>query len=221
MSKRILYLGLDPTHYQANGEVTHWPIIQIVPRPLWEPPIYEALSNFQQYSHIIVTSKSTVTILKDYLSNLAIDLETWAAKATLAVGQVTAKHLEACGINPLRVAQEETAEGIIHELKQLPLEQSHVFWPHSSQARPIIKEFLVAHHICHTTCILYDPKPLLLEQLPSLENFDEIVFTSPSTVEAFQHFFKKVPNNVQLVAIGPITARSLNKWIDSDRHLKS
>jgi|GEM_PF-3310195 len=24
--KRILYLGLDPTHYPSIGEITHWPI---------------------------------------------------------------------------------------------------------------------------------------------------------------------------------------------------
>jgi uroporphyrinogen-III synthase len=210
---RILYLGLDPTHYQTNGEVIHWPIIQIVPRPLSDPSILEALSNFAHYSHIIVTSKSTVAILQDYLPLLGIDLRTWAAKVTLAVGRVTEKHLRECGLNFIRVAQQETAEGIVHELKQLQLEQASVFWPHSSQARMMIKEFLVTAGIRHSTCILYDPKPQIPHAIPAIETFDEIVFTSPSTVEAFLHIFGKIPVQIRLVAIGPITAQFLAKKV--------
>ncbi len=211
MSKRILYLGLDPTYYQANGEIIHWPIIQIIPRPLSESDIHQALSNFKNYSHVIVTSKSTVLILLDYLSQLKIDLQTWVQKTTLAVGQVTAKHLKACGITPTRVAQEETAEGLIEELKQLPLEQAYVFWPHSAQARPVIKEFLVTQNIQHTTCILYDPQPYIPGTLPNLEHMDAVVFTSPSTVKAFLQVFGAFPSHLQLVAIGPVTGRFLKE----------
>ncbi len=209
MSKRILYLGLDPTHYQTNGEITHWPIIQIIPRSFNDPLINETLSNFKSYTHIIITSKTTVAILKDYLPRFGIDLRLWATKLTLAVGRVTAQHLEDCGIIPAKVATEETAEGMIHELQQLSLEHAHVFWPHSSQARPMIKNFLATHHIRHTTCILYDPSPHRPTKLPFLETFDEIVFTSPSTVQAFLHIFGSFPSHIKLTAIGPITAQAL------------
>jgi uroporphyrinogen-III synthase len=209
MSKRILYLGLDPTHYACKGEVFHWPIIQIIPRPLSEPSVQQALHHFQQYSHVIITSKSTVAILKDYLARLGIELQIWKQKTTLAVGQVTAKHLEACGIKPAKVAQEETAEGMIHELAQMSLEDAHVFWPHSAQARPVIKDFLVNRHIRHTTCQLYDTKSQVPGALPNLADFDEIVFTSPSTIEAFLQIFGTFPSQIELVAIGPITARFL------------
>jgi uroporphyrinogen-III synthase len=211
MSKRVLYLGLDPTHYQSNGQVTHWPIIQIVPRPLSDPSICKAFSHFAHYSHVIVTSKSTVAILQNYLPLHGISLQTWAKKATLAVGQITANHLKAYGITPIRVAQEETAEGIIFELKQISLEQAYVFWPHSSQARSTIKEFLLAQNIHHTTCILYDPKPQIPRELPPLETFEEIVFTSPSTVKAFLQIFGQFPSHARLVSIGPITSRFLEE----------
>jgi uroporphyrinogen-III synthase len=213
MPKRILYLGLDPTHYQGQGEITHWPIIQIFPRPLSEPTVYQALRHFEHYSHILVTSKSTVAILHEYLPQLGIHLPIWANKTTLAIGQVTAKSLQACGITPAQIAQEETAEGMIQMLKQLPLELAHVFWPHSAQARPLIKNFLVTHLIRHTTCILYEPRLQISEILPDLESFDEIVFTSPSTVEAFLQIFKTMPFHIQAIAIGPITAHALKEKI--------
>lgn len=219
MPKSILYLGLDPTHYinqnGNQGEIFHWPIIQIVPRPLSDPSLRQALENFDCYSHVIATSKSTVAILHDYLPQLNIKMEVWRKKMTLAVGKVTAKHLQAIGITPAKVAQEETAEGIIAELEQWPLENAHLFWPHSAQARPIIKDFLETKNISHTTCILYESQPHISGPLPQLEQFNAIVFTSPSTVEAFLHIFGSFPLHAQLIPIGPITAHCLQSKLFS------
>lgn len=217
MTKRILYLGLDPTLYRAQGHVTHWPIIRIMPRPLTEPDLQRALCTFDHYSHVIISSKSSVTILKDYLPRLGISLQKWAVKTTIAVGQVTAKHLTDCGIQPAIVAQEETAEGIMTELQSLSLEDAHVFWPHSARARSVLKDFFITSSIRYTTCILYDPVPRLPDHLPTLDHFDEIIFTSPSTVEAFLDIFGEFPTHIALTSIGPITAR----YLDEQRVLKS
>jgi len=209
--KRILYLGLDPIHYPCIGEITHWPILRMIPYPLSEPRIDKALRDFPYYSHLIITSKTTVAILQNYLPQLGIDLRCWAEKMTLAVGHITAKHLQGLGVKPLKIAQEETAEGLVNELKQLSLEQAHVFWPHSAKARPVIKNFLSQENICHTTCALYDSSPQTPGDLPSLETFDEIVFTSPSTVEAFLQIFGEFPSKTRCLAIGPITLESLSR----------
>lgn len=220
MSKRILYLGLDPTHFKTSGEMTHWPIIHILPRPLTDPSVYHALKDFDLYSHILITSKSAVAILHQYLPLMGIPWHTWVDKTTVAIGQVTAMHLKACGITSLQIAQQETAEGLIEVLKELPsLEKAYVFWPHSSQSRPVIKNFLEAYPIRHTTCILYDPKPLLPQVLPNLENFDEIVFTSPSTIDAFFSIFGEFPQHLCLTTIGPITADYLKNFRQKNQFL--
>ncbi len=213
MTKKILYLGLDPTHYKSQGDITHWPIIQIVPRCLSDPAIQSALNNFEAFTHVIVTSKSAVTILKDYLELSNIPLIQWAAKATLAVGQVTAKQLNACGIIPLKVAADEKAEGIVEELRQLDLTNAHLFWPHSSKARTVIEEFCTAHTILLTSCNLYEPRPHIPRELPQLKHFDEIVFTSPSTVDAFLEIFNHFPAHTTLTPIGSITGHYLYKHL--------
>ena len=213
MQKRILYLGLDPTHYQAqnDGTITHWPIICIVPRPLTDPAIQRALAAFKHYSHVIFTSKSTVAILHDYLNRLGIPSESWAAKMTLAVGQATTKHLEVYGIKASVVAQEETAEGLINVLQQLPLKQAHLFWPHSAQARSVIRDFFIDQGIRYTACPLYDTQTYVPGSLPDLNTFDEIVFTSPSTIKAFLEIFGQLPSHLCLTPIGPVTASFLAK----------
>lgn len=211
--KKILYLGLDPTHYKTDGELAHWPIIRIVPRPLSEPQLHDALKRFEEYTHVIVTSKSTVAILKEYLPLLGIALNRWAHKMTLAVGHVTAKHLEACGIQPARVASEETAEGLVREIETLDHRNAHFFWPHSSKARPLIESYFVKQKIPHTSCILYDPQAQIPKELPQLADYDEIVFTSPSTIDAFLDIFGQFPSHARLTPIGPITERYLERLL--------
>lgn len=218
MPKRILYLGLDPTHYPENGVITHWPIIKIVPRDICDPMIQKILCLFDHYTHVLITSKSTVEILSNYLLQLGISLNTWRKKITLAVGEVTADHLNAIGITPAAIASEETAEGLIAGFKKMTMDDAgrflkgmHVFWPHSSQSRPILRVFLAENCIRHTTCDLYDPRINIPGNLPDLESFEEIVFTSPSTVDAFLEIFGAFPMHAKLIPIGPVTGDYLNK----------
>ena len=211
--KKILYIGLDPCHYQGHGQVTHLPLIQIVPRPLHDPIIYPSLKHFSSYTHILITSKSSVPILADYLSALGFSIEDWGLKKTCAVGQVTALFLKQIGITPFAIAKEETAEGLVEVLKSLDLTSSRLFWPHSSEARPVIKNFLDQESIAYQSCPLYDPQIIHYPTLPKIDSFDEIVFTSPSTVKAFMTHFKHFPSHLKLTAIGPITARYLEELL--------
>lgn len=208
--KQVLYLGLDPTHYKEEGQLTHCPLIQIHPRSLEEPAIGQALQHFSSYTHVLITSKSTIPVLLDFLAHFGYTVQDWAKKMTLAIGQVTAHHLSAQGIHSYRIAQEETAEGLVKELSSLPLQDAHVFWPHSAQSRSIISDFFHRHQFSLRECIVYETRFLYPHPLPDLNQFDEIVFTSPSTVEAFLHVFKRFPIHPRLTPIGPVTAACLS-----------
>lgn len=216
MTKRILYLGLDPSRYPDQGTITHWPIIKIIPRSICEPVIQGALCLFEHYTHVLITSKSTVDILSDFLLQLGIPMNAWKKKITLAVGQGTAARLQAVGVSPAVIAEEETAEGMIAELKKMMMNDpqwihngTYIFWPHSSQSRSILKDFLSENGIRHVACELYDPQLNVPGELPILESFDEIVFTSPSTVNAFLEIFGTFPLHAKLIPIGPITEKAL------------
>ncbi len=206
-STRILYLGLDPTNFVTQGQVTHAPLIQIKPYPLNQ--VQDELIRFPLFTHVILTSKSTVEILMSYLKLLGLDNNSWSNKIIAAIGQVTAKHLTAHGLNPQIIAQEETAEGLISELDSLTFNDAHVFLPQSRLARPLLKEYFTKRGINLLACKLYDTLPFRPRPLPDLEKFDEIVFTSPSIVDAFLTYYNKLPTNKILKPIGPITAQYL------------
>lgn len=210
-SRKILYLGLNPSFYKTNGNIYHYPVIEIYPCLLSDVNVRSALDSFYDFTHIIITSKSSIPILCQFLENRKIPLAEWQKKQTIAVGQVTGRRLAENGIQPSIIAQTETAEGVIEELKKMDLSNAFLFWPHSSGARPVLQEFFLSHSIRFVSCPFYQTVVKAHHSKPDLESFEEIIFTSPSTVDAFLTLFGKFPDHCLLTCIGPVTQQYLEK----------
>jgi uroporphyrinogen-III synthase len=201
-----LYLGLRP----KDPAVIHFPLIQIVPRPAAE--IKAALDNC--YSHILFTSQSAVEIFFN-------TLKTGVKGKILAVGQETKRKIEEFGCEVEAAPEEESAEGLIKLLETMEL--SYVLWPRSALSRSLISDYLTTRKVPFCALVLYDTKPHLPGPLPPMEEIGEIIFTSPSTVHAYLHFFKEFPEGKKLTAIGPITQMALERafssqWSSSGAH---
>lgn len=218
--KKILYLGLEvPPHLErdqkTSNEVTHCPLIQILPRAFTDPSIKSAFAAFNSFTHLIFTSKSAVSIFFDFARAFGIGHEEISLKTTIAIGQRTASKLEENRIQASLIATEETAEGLVKVLDPDALKTSHIFFPHSSLSRPVIGNWLKKHAIPHTACAIYDTVPNIPALLPDLTSFDEIVFTSPSTVDAFLKAYGSFPTGKTLSCIGPITERHLQYRVNA------
>lgn len=85
----------------------------------------------------------------------------------------------------------------------------YFFLPHSKRARPNLTEFMKKKGIPYFALAIYDTHFQCLQPIPPLEDFDEIVFTSPSTVEGFIRIFGMLPKDKKLRAIGPLTQQAL------------
>ena len=107
------------------------------------------------------------------------------------------------------IAEEETQEGVMHELALLDLDDAYLFVPGSARARPALAQYLRNRQLRHKICHLYDTIAQQPEKAPSLENIDAIVFTSPSTVEAFVQLYGVVPKGKEIISLGPITKTAL------------
>lgn len=188
--KHILYLGLRPPKDTPQVCYTHLPVISTVPVNGEEDFI-----DLEPFTHIIFTSRTAVQLM---LQKAALNKQT-----VIAVGQATYAELRHLGYEAL-VPVEETAEGVIGVLSQLDLSQANVLWPRSGQARSVISDYLRENKIQFTEYILYNVVPRVPEHIPDLALFDEILFTSPSTVEAFLKIYPELPAN-KCRAIGRIT----------------
>jgi len=182
---RILYLGLDPSAHILRGEVTHCPLIEIVPL---RPEIPRG-----RYSHILFTSKTAVDLFDQPIE--------WPA---IAVGERTAERLRRKGIQPVRVAEDESSEGVVEILDGV----EHLLWPHSRLSRRVIPNYCEKTGIELTEVELYTTQRRAISP-PDLEQFDEIAFTSPSTVNAFFHYFDQIPPEVEVWTQGAVTRLAL------------
>lgn len=181
----ILYLGLRP-----KEGTYHYPVIRTERCTSIKP----ALNRWSQFTHVIFTSQTSV--------------EYWPGpwdKESIAIGDATASALRQNGLSPL-VARKATQEGVMELVSEL---KGVFFLPHSKRARPNLVRFLQEKGIPHFAFELYDTHFQQLEPVPNLKDFDEIVFTSPSTVEGFLRIYGTLPKNKKLRAIGPITEMAI------------
>ena len=206
-----LYVGLDPTHFKTDNLIVHCPLIQTFPRDFNEVSIKKQFDAIPKYTHLIFTSKIGVKTFLACLAHHGYTLEDLAGKKVVAVGKKTAATLEKEGIKVTLIADEETQEGVVKKLELLNLDEAYLFLLQSALARSVLTEFLTRRGVNHQLCPLYDTKTRIPKELPKLENYQEIVFTSPSTVNAFIELFGSLPQDKKLTPIGPVTRARLEK----------
>jgi uroporphyrinogen-III synthase len=216
---RVLYLGSDPKEFPCEGELIHCPLIKIVPRNPHSPQIKSAFDDLPSYTHILFTSKHAVRVFLDDLLQLGGTRENLKDKKLIAIGKVTEKTLQQEGLQAALTAEEETQEGIIQSLRPFNLQDAYFFLPRSSLSRPLLTHFLREREIRYQACDIYDTLPQKPDPLPNIEEVDEIVFTSPSTVNAFLQIFSKIPEEKKLTVSGPITEHALKKHMINEQEV--
>lgn len=167
----------------------HYPVI----RTKRVASLAPALNRWKQFTHVIFTSQTAV--------------EYWPGpwdKELIAIGPATAAKLPKVA----RIASIATQEGIGDEIANI---KGTFFYPKSNLARPFLTQFMLQRGIQFFAFDLYETHFEKIEPVPQLEDFDEIVFTSPSTVSGFIQIYQSLPKNKKLTAIGPVTQSALTK----------
>jgi uroporphyrinogen-III synthase len=207
MSRRTLYLGLDPSNYRSSGPLVHYPVIGVALRPIDR----SAFDQMALFTHLIFTSKVAVRFFFEVLEQLEIERLCLEDKTFIAVGKATAFELKKEGC-VARTAEDERQEGVIALLAECAFSpDSYLFLPRSARARPFIDRFLEEKGIRFCAYDLYDTFFQAAVPIPDLREVDDIVFTSPSTVEAFHAIFPVMPKEKRVIARGPITQAAIVK----------
>ena len=186
----ILYLGIDPSRWKGEGKILHYPVIR-TELIEWKEPVDWTLA-----THLLFTSRSAVQHWRQF------------DKQILTIGNATAQLLKEQGLECL-IAPEATQEGVIALLETLDLTGAYLIWPRSERARNNVALYLEKRKVRFLAIDLYRTLFQKLEPVPSLDKIDEIVFTSPSTVDAFLEIYGTLPANKKLTPIGPITKKYL------------
>ncbi len=199
--KTILVVGPSVPEKLANRPgIIHHPLIKLEPCP----QSVDTLQQVYECSSIIITSKHAVQFFVDALrkANLPQPLLPF-----FCIGKSSAqKTKELFPASSITIAQKATQEGMVETIcKETP---RSLFWPRSSKARTHITTILPQKGITVIDLPLYEPIALL--DPPSLNYIEEILFTCPSSVDAFFAIVpRKTLGTITLRAIGPITEKRL------------
>lgn len=207
--KTALFVGLECPNNQDQKNIIHYPLIKIVPKRGDAPEIELAMKHFPSYTHLIFTSKNGVTLFFEFAKKHRLSTEQINNKVVISVGKKTTEKLQNFGIQKVITAAEETAEGVIQELEKLDLTKAHLFWPHSARSRDVLEQWMRRQQIDYTATAFYDTVTQRPEEQLDFSAIDEIIFTSPSTVDAFVDVFGSLPADKILSCIGPITEKHL------------
>ena len=184
----------------------HTPLIRIADPADWAP-MDAALDRLADYSIVALTSRYAVTALIRRLLARGGDARRLAHAQLAVVGAATAAALRSHGLVADLVAQPESGAGLLAALRAAaPLEGVRVLLPRSQLADAVLPEGLCAAGAEVTTVIGYRTLPETAPVQVDLAACDAVVFTSPSTVEAFRQLYgSEVPDQVQLWCRGPRT----------------
>lgn len=202
-------------------KILHCPLIATAPRPYADGDLAAVASGIDAYTHCLFTSKSAVRYFAELLSYHDREASVLADKHLLAVGDGTAAALRTyVGAEAaVATAPQATAEGMCALIASLDLRDARLLWPHAAPARRTIADFLEARGCSWTECILYDtatrtPAKLLPLRQGDDGGVDEVVFTSPSTVDAFVQLYGTLPvATVALRCCGPVTTARLHHYL--------
>ncbi len=211
--KRCLYTGLNASGFLTSGSVTQCPLIQIKPLP--SPSFQDLMSFLETSTFLLITSQTSVSLLLKLLKDLKIPRKLVEEQKIIAVGKSSSLSLQKEGIYCSYIAQEESQEGLIKLIERIPRDPNEkIFYPKSRRARPLLENYLKQSKILFQTLDLYDTISVKLKKKPCLENFDQVVLTSPSGVNSFFENFKEVPGNLEFICKGPVTAERLQQVLN-------
>ena len=186
--KKTLYLGIDPQFFKSDNHVIHYPVIKLIPREVKEV--------IQPFTYCLLTSKNSLQFLKKHLD--VKDLK------CISIGPSTSQSLKEEGVVPFLECTIHTQEGMIEEIGKLSKKSSFLY-PRSSRARPLLASFLEKEGYSYQVLDLYDTILQKPDRKISLVEIDEIVFTSPSTVDGFFEIFPQVPERIRVTFQGVVT----------------
>lgn len=209
-SKKVLFTGLDRERFFIQGTYFHLPLIKI--KPLNDYREFDnCLINIREYDWLVFASRYGVEYFFKRLRTIGSDSRVLYGIKIAAVGNSTGNCLLDFGIKADLIPEKESSKGLIQEFEKIDIQDKKLFLPRSDISdKGLEKEFrkLGANAV---TSVAY--KNVMPEELPDLDlnSFDEIMFTSPSTVRNFRRRYGKVPEGVKITCIGDVTLTEAKK----------
>ncbi|MGB9612877.1 MAG: uroporphyrinogen-III synthase, partial [Candidatus Margulisiibacteriota bacterium] len=167
----------------------------------------EHLRNIDDFSWIVFSSRYGVEYFFRRLRGIGLDFRVLKGIKIAAIGKSTEKQLSEFGIKADLVPKLESSRGLLEEFKKIGIKGERIFMPRSDLADKGLQRGLKKLGAKVTSAVAY--RNVMPKDLPDvdLNAFDEIYFTSPSTVRNFRKKYGRVPRGVKVRCIGKVTEK--------------
>ena len=208
-ARRVLVTGTCAAPYRHFGELVHTPLITITDPEDWHP-IDAAVDRVASFSLIVFTSRYAVTALLERLLARGTDARGLAHARLAAIGRATAAALRERGLAADIVAPAEHTSGLLAALRDAgPLAGECVLLPRSFLADDTLPAALRAAGATVTPVTAYRNIPVRNPVRVDLACLDAVLFTSPSTVQAFRRLYgDTLPPSLAIWCRGPRTRQA-------------
>ncbi len=169
-------------------------------------PLLAACERIDTYDYLLFTSRFAVRHVMPLLSSRPEKLR------VVSIGKTTTRELLLAGIGRVEQVDEDNSYGVIDWFSRQP--RGRVLFPRSDIALPIIVDGL--------RNLQFEVHPLTayVNRMPAhptkvrIDDFERIVFTSPSTVSNFVTLYGALPSDKLLEARGPITQQAIHHQLN-------
>lgn len=209
-SKRALFTGLSEERYFEDKSYFHLPLIKI--EPLKDYSHFDrCIRNIGKFDWIVFASRFGVLYFFKRLKEVGLDARALHGVNIACVGNSTANRLLDFGVLADLVPKDESSKGLIEKFKNIDLKGKKIFLPRSDISdKGLGKALENLGAICATSIAYKNVMPRGLPEL-DLKFFDEIIFTSPSTVRNFKKRYGKLTKRIKVRCIGGVTLKEAKR----------
>jgi len=209
-NRRILFTGLSEERFFIEGTYFHLPLIEIKPLEDYAE-LDRHLKTIRRFDWIIFGSRYGVEYFFKRLRAIGEDSRALYRIKIAAIGGSTGRRLSDHGIFPDLIPRKESSEGLIGVFRKLKLKGKKVFLPRSDISDKGLERRLEDLGAQVTSSFAYrNAMPIDLPEV-DLKEFDEVMFTSPSTVRNFKRRYIKIPDGIKVKCIGNVTLKEAKR----------
>ncbi|MFH2070501.1 MAG: uroporphyrinogen-III C-methyltransferase [Elusimicrobiota bacterium] len=210
-AKKIIFTGLSPERFFEKGLMFHIPAIEIKPSEDYGE-LDNRIKKIEMIDWVIFTSRFGVYYFFERLYKSGYDVRALSGINIAAIGSSTANKLKEYGIAADMTPEEECSAGLLSEFKKINIKGRKILLPRSDIADKGLTDGLRKLGAEVFPCVAY--RNVMPENLPDMnfDFFDEIIFSSPSTVRNFIKRYGMPPERIKIRAIGPVTKKEAGKY---------
>ncbi len=208
---RVLVTGISVEKYRHLGDIVHTPLIELNPPCSFEE-MDQAIQKINEFTYLIFTSRYAVYYFFNRLCFLHKDSRSLAGIKIASIGKITSVKLAEYGIIPDLEAKDESSPGLIDLFRAKNIIRETILIPRSDKGLPMLPDGLelLGNHV-KTVTVYKNELPSNYNKM-DLNDFDFVVFTSPSCVFNFKSLYgDEIPAHLKFIAKGDETARTMDQ----------